>query len=179
MIPALLFASAATIGSSVNLTRISVSTHTPTAPRSLSERAVLEGLLLQRFRNTLLICSTFFAISIYVFIAPHTRHGWFIASSWTIAYLGVIFAALLPAHGKTFRAHTVAAQGMGVGMLLLAYVYSQSFTGLSGGVELAFSILMTIFALLTYLDKSRYIFHELGFLYLNHLTIVVAALSLK
>ncbi len=176
MVPALVLSLAATAGSILFLTKIAVATHSPTAPKSLSERAVLEELLLVRFRKTLLICSSLFALAIYFFIAPAAEHPWLIAGAWTLEYIGVLIAALLPAHGKTFYPHVAAAQCMGVGMLLLAFAFWANTTGIGAFIEMAFGLMMVLFALLTYFDTRRYIFHELTFIYLSHLTIVLAAL---
>lgn len=179
MIPATLLSLAATFGSILNLTKIAVKTHTPLAPKSLSERAVLEAVLLTRFRNTLLICSSLFAASIYFFIAPHARLGWWIVGAWSLEYIGVIIAAVLPAKGKTFYLHLAGAQAMGLGMLLLAFVFWKNYTGAISVSELIVGVAMLALALGTYLDKSRFIFHELGFIYLNHVSIVIAALALR
>ncbi|MGC1176891.1 MAG: hypothetical protein WA843_02375 [Candidatus Saccharimonadales bacterium] len=178
MIPALLFSVAATLGSMFNLAKIAITTHSSLAPKSLSERATLEVLLLTRFRNTLLICSSLFAASIYFFIAPSASLQWWIIGAWTLEYTGVIVAAILPAKGKTFRLHLAGAQAMGVGMLLLAFVFWRNYTGAGSAIELVIGIAMLILGLGTYLDKKRFIFHELGFIYLNHISIVVAALLL-
>lgn len=176
MIPAFILSLIATLGSVVFLTKIAASTHTPAAPKSLSERATLETALLVRFRKTLLVCSTLFAIAIYFFIAPAAEHSWWIIVAWTMEYIGVIIAAILPAKGKTFHAHVAVAQCMGIGMLLLAFAFWKNTTGVGSTIELVLALIMTAFALLTYLDKRRYIFHELIFIYLSHFTIVLAAL---
>jgi hypothetical protein len=176
MNPALLLSVAATLGSVVSLTKIAVSTHASTAPKSLSERAALEEALLIRFRKTLLICSSLFAVAVYVFIAPAAEHTWWIVGAWTLEYAGVVVAALLPARGKTLYLHVVAAQCMGVGMLLLAFVFWKNATGIGSAVALALALSMALFAALTYVDKRRFIFHELVFIYLSHFTIVLAAL---
>ena len=179
MIPAVVLSLAATLGSVYNLTKIATTTHSPLALKSLSERATLEALLLTRFRNTLLICSSLFAASIYFFIAPSANLGLWIVGAWTLEYVGVIVAAYLPAKGKTFYLHLAGAQAMGLGMLLLAFAFWKNYKGIGSNIELTISATMFILALLTLFDKRRYIFHELGFIYLNHLSIVVAALLLK
>ncbi|TAH33475.1 hypothetical protein EYC59_05080 [Candidatus Saccharibacteria bacterium] len=176
MIPAVILSVSATLGSIIILTRIAVSTHSRTAPKSLSERAALEQTLLLRFRNTLLLCSTLFAVAVYFFIAPAAPYPWFIVGAWTLEYVGVIIAAILPAKGKTFYPHVAAAQSMGAGMLLLAFAFWKNTTGVGSALELGLALAMTIFAVLIYTDKCRYIFHELAFIYLSHFTIVLAAL---
>ncbi len=176
MVPALILSVSATLGSMIILTSIAVSTHSSTAPKSLSERAVLERTLLIRFRHTLLLCSTLFAVSVYFFIAPAAKYPWLIIGAWTLEYVGVIIAALLPAKGKTFYPHVAAAQCMGAGMLLLPFAFWKNTAGVGSVLELCLALAMTVFAILIYADKRRYIFHELAFIYLSHFTIVLAAL---
>lgn len=94
-------------------------------------------------------------------------------------YVGVIISAILPARGKTFYPHVAAAQCMGLGMLLLAFAFWKSTTGIGSAIELAIALTMVLFALLTYVDKRRYIFHELCFIYLSHFTIVLATLLIQ
>lgn len=176
MIPALLLSLTATLGSTVFLTKIAASTHTATAPKSLSERAVLDEALLLRFRKTLLICSSIFAVAVYFFIVPAAEYPWLIFGAWTLEYVGVIVAAIVPARGKSFYPHIIAAQCMGAGMLLLAFAFWENTSNIGSATVLAITALMILFAALSYIDKRRYIFHELGFIYLSHFTIVLAAL---
>jgi len=68
---------------------------------------------------------------------------------------------------------------MGLGMLLMAYIFWKSYSGAGSSIELALALIMTTLAVLMYVDARRYIFHELGFIYLNHLTIVIAALLIQ
>lgn len=174
----LAFALIATIGSVFNLSKIAKEKHLPGAPKSLSERAALETRLLRQFRTTLLTCSTLFAIAIYGFIAPQVTNGWWVAGAWTLTYIGIIIAAVLPATGKTFVPHVVAATTMGIGMVLLALTFWMSFSGVSAAAELSITAAMALLGILTFVDTKRYIFYELALLYLNHVSIVVATLAL-
>ncbi len=176
MIPATLLSLLATLGSMLSLTGLSVITHSLTAPKSLSERVAQEDKLLARFRNTLLLCSAPFAVAIYFFIAPSARLGWWIAGAWTLEHFGVILAAVLPARGKTFYPHLVAAQSMALGMLLLAFAFWRNYSGVGASIELALFVVMATLAVLSFVDTRRYIYHELSFIYLSHVSIVVAAL---
>lgn len=179
MIPALFPALTATLLSMIILTRIAVTTHTFAAPKSLSERAALEDALLVRFRKTLLVCSTLFAVTVYFFIAPALKHPWLIVGAWTLEYVGVIIAALLPARGRTYYLHVAAAQCMAGGMLLLAFAFWMSTIGVGSTIELAIAVVMVLFALLSYINKRHYIFHELSFIYLSHFTIVLATFLIR
>jgi hypothetical protein len=179
MLIAFILSVLSTVLSVVNLSRISIRHHTPTDPKSVSERATLTKSDLILFRRTLLLTSTLFAVVVYGFIAPGAMHGLAIAAAWTLTYLGIVVAALLPARGKTIKLHLVAAQAMGLGMLLLVYFFWRSYSGLGSTLELVSGICMVVLAIGTYVDKKRYILHELGFIYLHNLTIVIAAIFLR
>ncbi len=169
----------ATAGSMFWLTRIAISQHADRELKSLSERAAAETRLLRYFKGTLFTCATLFTVSIYGFIGPRLHDGRAVVVAWTVVYISILLTALLPARGKTFWPHVIAAHTMGVGMLVLAFAFWRSLGGAYATTELLLSVLMTLLALLTFADKKRYIYHELGFIYLNHITIVTAAVALR
>jgi len=86
---------------------------------------------------------------------------------------------VIPARGKTLGWHTVFAQGMAVGMLSLAYLFWIGLPGVCGGLELVFSLAMTMLVILMATDRHRFIFYELPFIFLSHGSILVAALALR
>jgi len=63
-------------------------------------------------------------------------------------------------------------------MLVLAFIFWRSLQGTSALLELAIVLAMLFAAFLTLVDKKRFIIYELTFIYLNHLSIIVAALAL-
>ena len=67
---------------------------------------------------------------------------------------------------------------MGAGMLVLVYIFWRSLNGEYAVAELVAALTMSTLAILTYADTKHYIIHELAFIYLNHVTIVIAALAL-
>ena len=168
----------ATLGSIIWLTKIAVQSRHSIELKSLSERAATTDQLLTTFRIVLVTCSTLFSVSIYLFIAPRLHNGIPAVIAWTCTYIGILLAAALPARDKTLRSHIFAAQCMGAGMLVLAYIFWKSLSGSYASIELAIAICMSLLAVLTYIDMKRYIIHELAFIYLNHVTIVVAAIAL-
>src|SRR5665213_382509 len=168
----------ATLVSTVWLTAIAVKSKQTVELKSLSERAATEDRLLATFRVVLVTCSTLFTVSIYWFIAPRLYNGIPVTIVWTWTYVNILLAATLPARDKTLHPHILTAQCMGAGMLALAYVFWKSLSGNYASIELAIALSMSILAVLTYVDMKHYIIHELAFIYLNHASIVVAALAL-
>lgn len=167
----------ATIGSMVKLTTIAVRYHDRQHPKSLSELALAEDRALLLFRKVLFICASLFSVTIYGFIGPRLDNPLPSVVAWTVVYIGIMCVAVLPARGGTFMPHVAAAQTMGAGMLALALCFWLTVGGGFGRVELLLAFCMAILGLLTYIDRRRFIFYELAFIYLNHITIVVAALA--
>lgn len=92
---------------------------------------------------------------------------------------GELLAALLPAHNKTNKAHLVMAEIMSIGMLGLCVLFILGVGGFYRGLELAFLIVMIASASLTLIDKRRYIAYELGFIYISHISILIATLAVR
>jgi len=161
----------------IGLTRLAVQHHDELSPRSLSELAAAEDRLLRYFRIILWLCGTLFAFTMYGYIIPRIKLAFPIAIAWSVQYLGEVLLACIPARGKSLRNHTILAQVMALGMLLLSYLFYVASAGLAANLQLGLSIVMTILALLTFIDKPRFIWYELPFIYLSHISIVVAAFS--
>jgi len=135
--------------------------------------------LLKYFRIVLWLCGTLFAITMYWFVVPRIAHPVLIAVAWSLEYVGNLTLAVIPARGKTMSWHTVFAQVMAVGMLSLAYLFWIGLPGVYGGLELVFSLAMTMLVILMATDRRRFIFYELPFIFLSHGSILVAALALR
>ncbi len=168
----------ATLVSVVGLGRLAWREHDKQQPHNLSELAATQERLLLHFRNILWLCGTLFAITVYGFIVPRIGHPVLVAIAWSITYFGDVSLAIIPARDKTIALHNVLAQSMGVGMVAMAYLYWLNLRGSYAAIELCVSLLMTLLGIMAFADKRRFIFYELPFLYLSHISIVVAALAL-
>lgn len=168
----------ATLISVTSLTRIAYLEHDRMQPRTLSELAAAEDHLLRRFRNILLLCGTLFAIAMYAFIVPKVSSAIWVFVAWTASYTSNMLLAVIPARGKTQWVHTVIARIMGGGMLALAYLFWQHLPTPYATLELPITIAMSALALMTIIDVRRFVFYELPFLYLSHISIVIAAAAL-
>ena len=175
---ALIAALLATVGSMIELTKIATRNHNTLNPKPLSELAAAEARILDRFRGVLIACGALFSLSIYGFIGPQLPHGLPIVLAWTWTFLNILLVAILPMRGRTYRVHIIAAQLMGLGMLIMAYIFWKSIEGVYADVELIIALAMTILAASTYVDARRYIVYELAFIYFFNFTIVTAVLSL-
>lgn len=152
--------------------------HDRTRPRTLSELAADEHAL-GYFRAVLWICGTLFAITLFWFITPNIR--------WSILTLiiGVcvigceMLLGVFPARGRYDALHNTLSYFMGFTMGLLALVFALSFTGVYLLIESLFTCLIAILGGAAMVDRKRFIYYEMPFIFLSHLSIVVAALALR
>ena len=170
---------AGAIISMIALTRIAWHEHDRDQPRTLSELAAAEARLLKQFRNVLWLCGSLFAITAYWFIVPRINHAPWVIFAWSLTFAPEMLLARIPERGKTRRLHDLLAEAMGAGMLLLAFVFWRNLHGTYADGELAIALVMSALAVLTVLDRRRFIFYELPFIYWSHFSLLVAALALR
>lgn len=167
-----------TIVSIVSLTRIAIQ-HRTNAPITLSELVAAEEALLRRFRNILLFCGVLFAITLFGFIVPRTNYLVPVILFGVLMIGGNLIAAVIPARAATAFAHLLFAQGMAIGMWGLGLTFAIALPGLFSALAFILAFSMTVFALLTLLDKKHYLRYELAFIFSSHLSILVAAIALQ
>ena len=165
----------ATATSVAGLTRIAFHTYDKKQPHTLSELATAQDYLLRRFRTILWFCGTLFSVAMYGSIIPASGYSAWLFAAWTAVYGGNLLAGTLPAKGATKRSHELSAQLMAVGMLAVAFIF---WLDSHSAIQLAITIAMTLLGFATFLDTKRFIFYELPFLYLSHISIIVAAINL-
>jgi len=158
------------------LTTMAVRNHDATQPRSLSELAAAEQRLLVRFRGILLVCGSLFAVTIYGYV-PRTTIEPLVVLAGALMVCGELTAAILPARHKTLTLHTIMAQVMALGMLGLAIAFLWDLRDVYRIVDMFLVILMACTAALTFLDKRRFIIHELIFIFASHISIMLAVLG--
>ena len=160
------------------LTNLLVKNHDKLNPKSLSELAAAEDKLLRQFRVGLFICGSLFAISMYFLVLPRMDEPIPLLTVYSISYLSILLAALLPARSTTLKFHIFAGRIMGISMLMLSYLFAYGVHGVFGRIEILLAIFMTSLAAVTYMDKKHFAYYEIAYLGLNHLTIVIACISL-
>ncbi len=166
----------ATLISMVRLTQIAHKHHNRLQPRTLSELAAAQDRLLGYFRTTLIICGTLFA-AVYGFVAPHLGYWLALTVAWATVIVGNMLAAFIPARDSTRRLHETCAQLMAAGMIALSYVFWLSLPAPYAHIELCIAIVASVLAVGTILDRPRFIWYELPFIYLSHISIVIAAIE--
>jgi len=168
----------ATLLSVIGLSRIAFKYHDKQQPRTLSELAAAQEPLLNRFRTILWICGTLFALTVYGYICPRIDHAALLITAWTLTYVGNLLAAVIPARDKKLKLHNICAQAMGIGMVVMTYWFWLNLHSVYAGIEAGISLAMTLLVVLTFADRSRYIFYELSFIFLSHASILVAVFAL-
>ncbi len=169
----------ATAISMFELSRLTLVNHNKEQPRTLSALAVTEPKVLSRFRNILLLCGILFAITMFGFYAPFSNYVLPAIFFSGLMIGGEVTTAIVPASGKTVRLHRISAKVMALGMFGLAYLFYFDTTGTYAQVELYIALIMTLLVPLTFLDKKRFVFYELAFIFLSHVSILIAVLAVS
>lgn len=170
----LLIATLATLISVTGLSRIAVAHHDARNPSTLSELAVAETTILRKFRWILFVCGALFGVAIFIYAPSQEPHAGFLLLFNMLMVGGEFIVAALPAKDKTRMPHQLAAQVMAFGMLGLAVIFLQTVDDHRQLPALLALIVMAMAAILTLVDKRRYLTYELAFIYSSHLSILIA-----
>ena len=86
---------------------------------------------------------------------------------------------IFPARDKYLAFHEWCALAMAVGMYTLAIFFIPALEGPYLFLAIGCVFAMTVFGIATFFNKKHYIVHELGFIFVSHITICIAALGLR
>ena len=162
------------------LTYLAWKEHNPDLPRSISGIAAQNRRLVNWFRVVTVVVSTLFTVTMYFFIVPKIQYGAALFVVWTICYASDQLLALFPERGTIERQlHTFFGYTLALGFLATTIIFILSFSGSYRVTEIGILVCMLILGVLTRLDRKRFIFYELPFIYLSHVSILVAAVALK
>jgi hypothetical protein len=154
--------------------------HNSELPRTLSQLAAQNKKLVNYFRVVLWTCGTLFAITMFGYIIPRVLHSGLQLIAWVVYYVCELLLALFPARGTIEKQlHSIFSYSMGAAMLATAFLFIVNVHGVHARIEVGITCSMAILAMLTLLDKKRFIFYELPFIYLSHASILVAAIALQ
>lgn len=170
----------ATLSAITILTYIAWKEHHPDLPRSLSTLVAQRRQLVNWFRLVTAVVSTLFAVTVYFFIVPKIQYGAALFVVWTIGWFSDLLLALIPERGTIEKQlHSFFAYTMALVMIAMAGIFIVSFSGGFRILEIGILVGMLVLAALAQLDRKRFIFYELPFIYLSHISILVAAIALK
>lgn len=168
----------ATIISITNLSYLAYKNHDPKTPRTLSELAASSNTSLTYFRWVLAICGTLFGVAVLGSLGGFTYSAW-VATAAIVMVASNMLVAIFPAReGRSLMLHNVFAVLMALGMIALAYLFLASLRGtyLTAGIIIA--IAMSLFGLAANLDRKRYLYFELPYIFLSHASILVALFAI-
>ena len=168
-----------TLISIVSLTQIKIRHHDKRQPRTLSALAASRHDTFIEFRNILWLCNTLFAITAFGYLVPKFPHPILISFTWGLVTIGIYILALIPARGKTLRTHEFFSETMSVGMLLSVILFWLNTQGVYQFLEGLLALTMTSLAAMIFIDKKRFIYYELYFIFLSHFSILIAVISLN
>jgi len=168
-----------TVLSIISLTWLARREHEAGFAGTLSALGGKHDKALQQFRAILWVCGTLFTISVLFFIAPRLDSA-FMFSVWLVTYICEVLLGVFPDHKGWQRLwHNIFAYGMALGFLVTAIFFCLR---LSGGYQIAsWAILagMLVSVFTTVIDRKRFLYYELSYIYLSHIGICIAALSLR
>jgi hypothetical protein len=168
----------ATAGSIIGLTLFAKSAFDSRSTRTLSEMAATSPGRMLAFRAILLPCSALFLITLVWYVAPISRTPALVIVPALAMCLSEMVLAIIPAKGGwEGTTHNSLAYVMGASMYALVTLFWISSQGGLRLTEGTIAVLMTLLFFGTTLDRRRFVFYELPYIYLSHISIVAVALA--
>jgi hypothetical protein len=163
----------ATTISIANLTYLAWSNHDHKTPRTLSELAASSNTSLTYFRWILAICGSLFGVAVLGSLS-NFEHELYVGAAAVLMVASNMLIALFPARDKRdLFLHNLFAVLMAIGMISLAYLFLFELQRTYLIVAIIIAIAMSIFGTAANLDRKRYIYFELPYIFLSHISILV------
>jgi len=148
--------------------------------QTLSEVAAYSKRNINEFRIVLWVCGTLISITMLFYIAPRLQGTGVIRAAWVAVYVCEMLLGIIHAVGGTQgKLHKVFAYTMSYGMLLTTLLFAQRLPDGFAAAEWVLLFAMLGFGLLTILHKAKFLFYEMPFIFLSHVTILIAAIALR
>jgi hypothetical protein len=148
--------------------------------RPLCKLAIESNKALNYFRTVLWSCGILFAITLFYFIVPRIEHRSYVLLAWVVTFICEMAMGVFSARGTIeLRIHNFFSSIMAVGMFALALVFAVSLHGTFAKTEVSVAVVMFILGILALVHYQRYLFYELPYVFLSHVTILVAAVALR
>lgn len=165
--------------STISILLFSTREHRLEKRRTLSELAARNPSTLREFRIILWVCGTLISIMMYGLVLPNLSAAIYMTIFYTIIIFCELSLAIIPAHNDTFsgKIHNFLAFGMGFGMLFLALCLARVLTGSYSIAGYTVSGLMFVLGMLGVIYYDRFIFFQLPFIFLSHVSLLIASLA--
>ncbi len=144
---------------------------------TLSHIATLDKERIKYFRLILWICGPLFLLTTVLFIAPRINSAAY-AQLWIVIVLTeILLGAILPTTKQNSLVHNFFAYLMAIGMFVSVLILI--FTQIQySEVLIVVAILMLIAAILMFIKRNKYVYFELAYIFLSHISVLIAVLSL-
>jgi hypothetical protein len=154
--------------------------HNPSHPQTLSQLAAKSSGLQMYFRMVLWVCGTLFAITVFFFINPRLTNSVLQTAAFILVFVPELLLVIFHAKGGTeLLLHDVLSRVMGFGMWATALMFAVNLSGVYQQIELFLTVILSGLAILTIIDKKKFLLYELPFIYTSHLSILVAAIAVR
>lgn len=154
--------------------------HKPTHPLTLSQLAAKSRELQLYFRIVLWVCGTLFAITVFFFINPRLANSVLQTIAFVLVFVPELLLGFFHAKGDIeLLLHDVLSRVMGFGMWATALMFTINLSGTYSQIEAFLTVILSILAILTIVDRKKFLLYELPFIFTSHVSILVAALAVR
>lgn len=169
----------ATATSMIGLSLLAKKAFDAGTPRTLSEMASTSSSRMVAFRAILIPCSALFLMTLVRFVAPASQTPNAIIVAALVMCLSEMVLAVVKAHaGLTGLIHNGLGYLMGSAMYALVVLFWAMLSGGARLAELCIAVAMVLLFIGMLLNKPRFLFYELSYIYLSHVSIVLVAIAL-
>ena len=166
--------------STIGLNLLVAKGYKPSKANTLSELVAQRATLLWEFRIVLWICVILFSLALFLYIIPYAprSHIWLYVVSIYVCITEVL-ASLFPAKGRWLFLHNVSAKSMAAAMVVLTVLFANALNGGPRQIEGILAASLAILLVAANLDYKHFIYYEMPFLFISHLSILIAALAIR
>jgi hypothetical protein len=147
--------------------------------KTLSQLGGGHSKALRQFRAILWVCGTLFGITMLFFIAPRLNSQSMYVIL-TVTYACEILLGVVPDHpGPKHLWHGIFAYGMALGFLITSIFFALRLDNIYQIISIILLLAMIMMVVIAGFNKKRFLFYQLSYIYLSHISIVIAALALR
>ena len=151
--------------------------HDAMNPATLSMLAARKRENIRYFRLILWVCGPLFGLTAIFFIAPHLQLPFLTSVLILMVGLEMLVGVFPPVDKMQKMIHEIIAYAMALSMAVAGVMLALSLPRF-GWMEWLLVGLMLVCATFAVSRRTAFIFYELGFIFMSHITLVVAALAL-
>lgn len=153
--------------------------HDPAHPVELSKFALRSKWHATAYRIFMFLCPPLFGLTGIYYVALRIEDV-FALTLWMVCVLGCMFAGtFLPRGGWQTVLHNIGAYSMAVAMLGLPIRLAMLLPQASVVLSIITVLMVVCIAMGSLIRRRHYVFYEVGFIFLSHISMIVAALAVN